>query len=303
MQTKIKFICNTCYKEYIRKDAYDKHILICATINRTHNNKFNQNNKIKQEFKENSYEPSNKELFIMLTNLNLKYDKLMNDYSTLKNYVDTIKNKTNIIEYLNTHCYSNLSIFQFIYNININLNDLQLLFENGYLNGITNILIKYIDSQILQNINIPIKAFTRKHQVCYINISSHDNSNDDNSNDDNSNHDNSSDDNYNDDNYNDDNYNDDNYNDDNSNDDNKYKWVVLDHDNLYKLFNIINSKILNTFTIWNTNAIKTMDYDKYSELYPIYMKKILGVSNDSTTTLQISIKNKIYNHIKNEMKI
>tara|TARA_B100001769_G_C22094876_1_gene590646 strand:+ start:1191 stop:2042 length:852 start_codon:yes stop_codon:yes gene_type:complete len=283
MQTKIKFICNTCYKEYIRKDAYDKHILICATINRTHNNKFNQNNKIKQEFKENSYEPSNKELFIMLTNLNLKYDKLMNDYSTLKNYVDTIKNKTNIIEYLNTHCYSNLSIFQFIYNININLNDLQLLFENGYLNGITNILIKYIDSQILQNINIPIKAFTRKHQVCYINISSHDNSNDDNSNDDNSN--------------------DDNSNDDNSNDDNKYKWVLLDHDNLYKLFNIINSKILNTFTIWNTNAIKTMDYDKYSELYPIYMKKILGVSNDSTTTLQISIKNKIYNHIKNEMKI
>ena len=288
MQTKIKFICNTCYKEYIRKDAYDKHILICATINRTHNNKFNQNNKIKQEFKENSYEPSNKELFIMLTNLNLKYDKLMNDYSTLKNYVDTIKNKTNIIEYLNTHCYSNLSIFQFIYNININLNDLQLLFENGYLNGITNILIKYIDSQILQNINIPIKAFTRKHQVCYINISSHDNSNDDNSNDDNSNDDNS---------------NDDNSNDDNSNDDNKYKWVLLDHDNLYKLFNIINSKILNTFTIWNTNAIKTMDYDKYSELYPIYMKKILGVSNDSTTTLQISIKNKIYNHIKNEMKI
>ena len=77
----------------------------------------------------------------------------------------------------------------------------------------------------------------------------------------------------------------------------------MDYDNLYNLFNIINSKILNTFTIWNKNAVETMDYDKYSELYPIYMKKILGVNNNSTSTLQISIKNKIYNHIKTDMKI
>lgn len=265
--SKLKYICNTCNKQYIRKDAYDKHVLLCATINRTHNNKFNQNNKINQELKENSYEPSNKELFIMLTNLNSKYDKLMNDYSVLKSYVDTLKNKINIIDYLNSECCSDLSIFQFINNININIDHLQVIFENGYLNGITSILLKYIDLQILENINIPIKAFTRKHQVCYINISSIDNLND------------------------------------NQNHDIKYKWVILDYDNLYKLFNIINSKILNTFTVWNKNAIETMDYDKYSELYPIYMKKILGVTNNSTSTLQISIKNKIYNHIKTDMKI
>ena len=167
----------------------------------------------RQELKENSYEPSNKELFIMLTNLNSKYDKLMNDYSVLKSYVDTLKNKINIIDYLNSECCSDLSIFQFINNININIDHLQVIFENGYLNGITSILLKYIDLQILENINIPIKAFTRKHQVCYINISSIDNLND------------------------------------NQNHDIKYKWVILDYDNLYKLFNIINSKILNTFTV------------------------------------------------------
>ena len=142
--SKIKYICNMCNKQYIRKDAYDKHILLCATINRTHNNKFNQNNKINQELKENSYEPSNKELFIMLTNLNSKYDKLMNDYSVLKIYVDTLKNKINIIDCLNSECCSDLSIFQFINNININMDDLQVVFENGYLNGITNILLKYM---------------------------------------------------------------------------------------------------------------------------------------------------------------
>jgi hypothetical protein len=260
-----------CNKQYIRKDAYDKHVLLCATINRKHNNKFNQNNKINQELIEKSYEPSNKELFIMLTNLNSKYDKLMNDYSVLKSYVDTLKNKIDIIDYLNSECHYNLSIFEFINNININPDDLQYIFENGYLNGITSILLKYIDFKILEDINIPIKAFTRKHQVCYINISTMDNQND-------------------------------NLN-DNQNDNIKYKWVILDYNNLYKLFNIINSKILNAFTLWNKNAIETMDYDKYSELYPIYMKKILGVTNNSTSSLQISIKNKIYNHIKTDIKI
>lgn len=296
MNDKIKYTCDICNKQYVRKDAYNKHILLCATINRTYNNKFNYKNKLQQETSENNYEPSNKELFIMLTNLNSKYNKLMDDYSTLKNYIDNLKNKTNILDYLNSNCQSDISIFQFINNINIDIQNLELIFKNGYLNGVYNILIEYFEKQTMDNIDIPIKAFTRKNNVCYINIYS-DNNIDNNLNDNNLN-----DNNLNDNNLNDNNINDNNLNDNNSQSFN-YKWIILDQDNLHKLFNILNSKILNIFTIWNKNAIKNMDYDKYSELYPVYMKKILGITNDSSFNLQITIKNKLYNYIKTEIKI
>ena len=60
-----KFICDLCNKSYARKNAFDKHYLICQ---------LNQNNST-----------NHKDLYSLINNLNNKYNDLDTKYNELDN--------------------------------------------------------------------------------------------------------------------------------------------------------------------------------------------------------------------------
>jgi hypothetical protein len=149
-----KWECNICSKQYVRKDAFDKHSLLC-------NFNFEKSRSELRYNGENLTAPniSNEKLYLLLVDLSNKYDKLQNDYDELKKFVITKKKKINIIDYLNNNYITDESIdfdnyIEYIISniINDGLYDsekdckkdynneyLNLIFENDFINGIVKI--------------------------------------------------------------------------------------------------------------------------------------------------------------------
>lgn len=185
-----KFICTYCKKIYIRKTSYNNHLIKCKLC------RFSSNcGKIESEFVKSESETESESvksesesvvtmdslkkdltihnLFAMVIMLYNKYEKLENEYTELKKYVNVTKNKINILDYLNEnfkHDFMNMdaggtNITKFIDELVIGEDQLQKIFKYDYVDGIFNIICDYI------NVNgslVPIKCFNTKENVLYI---------------------------------------------------------------------------------------------------------------------------------------
>lgn len=67
------------------------------------------------------------------------------------------------------------------------------------------------------------------------------------------------------------------------------KWIILDSENEYKLFNIIDCKLLASLKLWKDERNRQMEDDKFNELYIKAMKQIL-VQNIK----KLEVKKKLY---------
>jgi hypothetical protein len=112
-------------------------------------------------------------LFAMVIMLYNKYEKLESEYTELKKYVTIIKNKINILDYLNEnfkHDFMNMdaggiNITKFIDELVIGEDQLQKIFKYDYVDGIFNIICDYIN---VKGSLVPIKCFNTKENVLYI---------------------------------------------------------------------------------------------------------------------------------------
>ena len=244
--------CSYCNKTYIRKSAYNSHLAKCKfhKICRT-NNETNNSENISLE----TMSKSNDSLFQMLIMLHNKYEKLEKDYNLLKTHVYNTKKKIDIISYLNENYKpkDNFDFLNFTNSINITNNDLHLIFNHDYIDGILNIIINAIELLSTQDNILPLKAFNHKEYVLYI------------------------------------------YN------NNLNSWKVMDNIDLTTFIKYFDKKILNLFLEWKTEAQKKMDYDKYTEIYILNMKKVLG-NNFENKDKKTIIKNKLFKHLKVNLK-
>lgn len=78
-------------------------------------------------------------------------------------------------------------------------------------------------------------------------------------------------------------------------------WKTMDYNDLSSFIKYFDKKILNLFLEWKQEAEKNMDYDKYTELYILNMKKVLG-NNFENKDKKTIIKNKLFKHIKVNLK-
>ena len=78
-------------------------------------------------------------------------------------------------------------------------------------------------------------------------------------------------------------------------------WKVMDSNELITFIKYFDKKILNLFLEWKIEAQKKMDYDKYTEIYILNMKKVLG-NNFENKDKKTIIKNKLYKHLKVNLK-
>ena len=86
-------------------------------------------------------------------------------------------------------------------------------------------------------------------------------------------------------------------------DNNCETWKIMEANDLTIFIKYFDKKILNLFLEWKIENQKKMnvDYDKYSEIYILNMKKVLGQNFENKDKKTI-IKNKLYKHLRINLK-
>ena len=150
--------CEICNKEFNTRSGLWKHHKICKIVPTNYDN----NNK-----------PTDKELMMMILKDNSELKKMMME--VVKN--GTIQNTNNITTnshnksfnlnfFLNETCKSAMNITDFVESIKLRLSDLERVGELGYIEGISNIIVKNLkDLDITQR---PVHCTDKKRETMYI---------------------------------------------------------------------------------------------------------------------------------------
>ena len=168
MNNKSHYYCGYCNKHYVMKSAYNNHLLKCkfSTFCSKQDSYECNNDSLNIDSLKKNMNINN--LFAIVIMLYNKYEKMEADYNELKKYIAIVKNKINILDYLNQHYSSGLTISQFLDSIIFNQETLNKIFKYDYVDGIFNILIDTIECLNSQHMLIPIKCFSNKENVLYM---------------------------------------------------------------------------------------------------------------------------------------
>ena len=142
---KTKFKCKFCDKIYNRKSSYDKHISKCEFIN---------SELVKRETKQDEgIDISNFKIYEVIKELMQKQAKQEKEIESLKQFINKIKKRQNIIEWLNENCKKNISFQTFVNSIILERKHLDYIFRYDFVEG-----LMFIFQEIFPlNQDIPLK--------------------------------------------------------------------------------------------------------------------------------------------------
>jgi len=149
--------CPHCERHYKRKINYDKHIHGCKLLMMTKKERYYENEK-------KCDTPNIRELYEMIIILSKKNEILERKVEELQKINAIKKKRINIIEWLNNNN-PNISLYcQFSSKQEIFEEELEYVWECGYIDGISKILQRWFKDKEL----LPIKAFDQKENTFYI---------------------------------------------------------------------------------------------------------------------------------------
>ena len=160
-QKNVIHVCENCNKEYNDRTGLWRHKKICEENN---NNNDNEKN-----------EPSDKELIMLLIKENSDLKNMVLDVcqkiqplnNTINSHNVNSNNKTfNLNVFLNEHCKDAMNITDFVDSLKLQLSDLESVGKLGFVNGISNIIVKNLNS--LDETKRPIHCTDTKREVLYI---------------------------------------------------------------------------------------------------------------------------------------
>ena len=158
-----KYECNNCNKKFNDRAGLWRHKKKC-------NNNCN-NNCNEEHYNNNSNEPTDKELIMMLMKKNDELQKMM--IEVIKNGTHNINTNTNSLNktfnlqfFLNETCKNAMNIMEFIESIQLQLSDLEKVGEQGYVEGISNIIINNLKG--LDVTQRPIHCTDKKREILYV---------------------------------------------------------------------------------------------------------------------------------------
>jgi hypothetical protein len=154
--------CNKCNKKYSSRNGLWKHKKIC---NNTHV-------EITNEIKNN--EPTDKELIMMLIKENSELKSMMikvlengtNSHNTNSHNTNSNNKTFNLQVFLNETCKDAMNISEFIENISLQLSDLENMGKLGYVDGVSNIIIKNLNA--LEVEKRPMHCTDKKREIVYV---------------------------------------------------------------------------------------------------------------------------------------
>jgi hypothetical protein len=151
-QNKEKYLCLYCDKKYISRNGLWKHQKKCHNTNKPINETIDKDELIIQLLKQNA------ELVEVLKN---------GTHNNNNNNNTNSHNKTfNLQFFLNETCKDAMNIMDFVDSIKLQLSDLENVGKLGYVEGISNIIVKNLND--LDVTERPIHCTDKKREVLYI---------------------------------------------------------------------------------------------------------------------------------------
>lgn len=150
--------CELCGKKYVRPGSLKRHLNICEII---HNSK--RTNEINR--KEQNNIPTRFEMYSIIEDLVKNQKALQKKVTNLENKLNKRKNgkKINIIEWLNENCKKATPFKTWIINMQINMDDLKLLFKKDFKSSVELIIINNLEID-----DTTFKSFKQKKNNLYV---------------------------------------------------------------------------------------------------------------------------------------
>jgi len=154
-------LCKYCGKPYNARNSLWYHQKKCAIDNYTE--------------KDEKDEPTDKELIMMLIKENSELKNMVLDVcqkiqpitNTVNSHNVNSNNKTfNLNLFLNETCKDAMNITDFVDSLKLQLSDLENVGKLGYVNGISNIIVKKLNS--LEENKRPIHCADKKREILYV---------------------------------------------------------------------------------------------------------------------------------------
>jgi len=151
--------CQTCGKSYKMKSNLKKHEITCALINRSKKIKIEEDDEL----------PSYRELYMMVMELGLQYNKMDKKMDEFKKVLIKTKRKINILDWLNKYSIPNHTFSQFESNIIITDKNIEYLINNSIYETLHQIITdNHMGKQTDTSETFPIFAFSEKQNHFYI---------------------------------------------------------------------------------------------------------------------------------------
>jgi len=151
-----KLSCNICFKEFKHRSGLWKHKNKCKV-------------EVEVDSDSESDEPSDKELIMMLIKENSEFKNMM--MKVFENGTHITNNNShnksfNLQFFLNETCKNAMNISEFVDSLQLQLSDLEKVGELGYVEGISNIIIKNLNA--LDVTLRPVHCTDKKRETMYI---------------------------------------------------------------------------------------------------------------------------------------
>jgi hypothetical protein len=161
-QKEPEYVCQNCNKKYKDNSGLWRHKKKC---------KLTKESGSEEEEKEKSNEPSDKDLIMLLIKENSEFKNMMmkvleNGTHNTTTHTNSHNKAFNLQFFLNETCKDAMNITDFVDSIKLQLSDLERVGELGYVEGISNIIVKNLkDLDVTQR---PVHCTDKKRETLYI---------------------------------------------------------------------------------------------------------------------------------------
>jgi hypothetical protein len=156
-----QYTCKYCSKSYNARNSLWYHEQKCFTKNELIESNNNSNNDVLVEY----LLKENKEIKQMIIEL-AKKDSYNNCHNTTTTHTNSHNKAFNLNFFLNETCKEAMNIGEFVDSLKIQLSDLEKVGEAGYIEGISNIIVKNLKE--LDVTKRPVHCTDKKRETVYI---------------------------------------------------------------------------------------------------------------------------------------
>ena len=155
-------ICEKCNKEFQTSSGLWKHKQKCKEILLTNKNNINNDDESDDDI------INDKKLILMLINQNKELMEIVKNgtNNTINNNINSHNKTFNLQVFLNETCKDAMNISDFIESVKLQVSDLENVGKVGYIEGISNIIIKNL--QALEVEKRPVHCTDQKREVMYV---------------------------------------------------------------------------------------------------------------------------------------
>jgi hypothetical protein len=165
-----RYTCGICGNEYNTLNIYKRHVLCCMTLSQTENE-----HDADMEELQTQYTPH--ELTVLIQELYKQNKSILARLNTMETQMKFLQRKTkkvDIAKWLTKHHKDNIPILDYrgwLKTFNFNFDDLMYLVEEGYVNGLTNIIINRYwsdDNKFKTGEPLPIQCMYHNKNTFYL---------------------------------------------------------------------------------------------------------------------------------------